>query len=196
MLNSSDVTLSVFVQALPAGSKGSAQYLDCQQSNHARQCNGTMMYKLQFELYAIVSMQDEQTSAVQQSLQQAVSLAVSSRDEDLMALHQQLEESEAHLQEELEYAHAQLLDSQNIQHKLEQQLRDSEAKRYITVPGLWSAPTPAIPSSGLCTWDRQPLRGSEKKRHLVTQGPSLLLNIASICCLVKPYMPLAVSSHL
>ena len=81
-------------------------------------------------------MQDEQASAVQQSLQQAVALAVSSRDEDLMALHHQLEESEAHFQADLDEAHAQLLDSQNIQHKLEQQLRDSEAKRYTTVPGM------------------------------------------------------------
>lgn len=75
-------------------------------------------------------MQDDHAAAVQLSVQQAVALAVSSRDADLLALHQQLEEGEAHFQAELDEAHLQLLDSQNTQHKLEQQLRDSEAKRY------------------------------------------------------------------
>lgn len=73
--------------------------------------------------------QDEHTASLQLSVQQAVAMAVSSRDGDLLALHQQLEEGEANFQAELDEAHAQLLDSQNIQHKLEQQLRDSEAKR-------------------------------------------------------------------
>lgn len=77
-------------------------------------------------------MQDEHTAALQLSVQQAVAMAVSGRDEDMLALHQQLEEGEAHFQAELDEAHAQLLDSQNIQHKLEQQLRDSEAKRYAS----------------------------------------------------------------
>ena len=77
-------------------------------------------------------MQDDHTAALQLSVQQAVEQAVSSRDEDVLALHQQLEEGEAHFQAELDEAHLQLLGSQNIQHKLEQQLRDSEAKRYAS----------------------------------------------------------------
>lgn len=76
--------------------------------------------------------QDEHTAALQLSVQQAVAVAVGGRDEDMLALHQQLEEGEAHFQAELDEAHAQLLDSQNTQHKLEQQLRDSEAKRYAS----------------------------------------------------------------
>lgn len=74
-------------------------------------------------------MQENHTAGLQLSVQQAVALAVSSRDADLLALHHQLEESEAHFQAELDEAHAQLLDSQDLQLKLEQQLRDSEAKR-------------------------------------------------------------------
>ena len=74
-------------------------------------------------------MQDEHAAALRLSVQQAVALAVSSRDADLLALQQQLEEGEANFQGELDEAHAQLLDSQDLQHKLEQQLRDSEAKR-------------------------------------------------------------------
>lgn len=77
-------------------------------------------------------MQEEHTATLQLSVQQAVAVAVSGRDEDMLALHQQLEEGEAHFQAELDEAHAQLLDSQNTQHKLEQQLRDSEAKRYAS----------------------------------------------------------------
>ena len=76
-------------------------------------------------------MQDEHAATLQQSIQQAVAAAVGSRDEDLTALHQQLEEGEAHFQAELDEAHIQLLDSQDVQHKLEQHLRDSEAKRYV-----------------------------------------------------------------
>ncbi len=68
---------------------------------------------------------------MQDTVQQAVAVAVSSRDDDLVALHQQLDESEAHFQADLDEAHAQLLASQEIQHKLEQQLRDSEAKRWV-----------------------------------------------------------------
>lgn len=81
-------------------------------------------------------MQDDHTAALQLSVQQAVAQAVSSRDEDVLALQQQLEEGEAHFQAELDEAHLQLLDSQNIQHKLEQQLRDSEAKRYLYFLGF------------------------------------------------------------
>ena len=55
--------------------------------------------------------------------------AVSSSNHELMELHQQLEENEAHYQTDLDEAHQKLLDSQNVQHRLEQQLRDSEAKR-------------------------------------------------------------------
>ncbi len=68
---------------------------------------------------------------MQDIVQQAVAKAVSSRDDDLVTLHQQLDESEAHFQAELDEAHAQLLASQEVQHKLEQQLRDSEAKRWV-----------------------------------------------------------------
>jgi len=74
-------------------------------------------------------LQETHHAALQDSVQQAVAGAVSSRDADLLALHQQLDESEAHFQAELDEAHAQLLDSQEIQLRLEQQLRDSEAKR-------------------------------------------------------------------
>ncbi|KAL0041347.1 hypothetical protein WJX79_000374 [Trebouxia sp. C0005] len=74
-------------------------------------------------------LQESHQAAVQDTVQQAVAVAVSSRDDDLVTLHQQLDESEAQFQAELDEAHAQLLASQEIQHKLEQQLRDSEAKR-------------------------------------------------------------------
>ncbi|KAL0042207.1 hypothetical protein WJX77_006142 [Trebouxia sp. C0004] len=74
-------------------------------------------------------LQESHEAAVQDRVQQAVAVAVSSRDDDMVILHQQLDESEAHFQAELDDAHAQLLASQEIQHKLEQQLRDSEAKR-------------------------------------------------------------------
>ena len=76
-------------------------------------------------------MQESHQAAVQDTVQQAVAVAVSSRDDDLVTLHQQLDESEAHFQADLDEAHAQLLASQEIQHKLEQQLRDSEAKRWV-----------------------------------------------------------------
>ena len=66
----------------------------------------------------------------QAALQESVAAAVSSRDADLLALHHQLEENDAHFQAELDEAHTHLLDSQELQHKLEQQLRDSEAKRW------------------------------------------------------------------
>ena len=74
-------------------------------------------------------MQATSQAALQDTIQQAVAAAVSSRDDDLLLLHQQLEENEAHFQADMDEAHAQLLESQNTQHKLEQQLRDSEAKR-------------------------------------------------------------------
>ncbi|KAL0050284.1 hypothetical protein WJX82_008110 [Trebouxia sp. C0006] len=74
-------------------------------------------------------LQESHQAAVQDTVQQAVAVAVSSRDDDLVTLHQQLDEGEAHFQADLDEAHAQLLASQEIQHKLEQQLRDSKAKR-------------------------------------------------------------------
>ena len=76
-----------------------------------------------------VVLQESHHATLQEAVQQAVSVAVGSRDADLLTLHHQLDEGEAHFQAELDEAHAQLLDSQEVQHKLEQQLRDSEAKR-------------------------------------------------------------------
>ena len=54
--------------------------------------------------------------------------AISRRDAEIVVLQQHLEEAEAHYQTELDEAHAQLLDAQELYSKLEQQLRDSEAK--------------------------------------------------------------------
>ena len=65
-----------------------------------------------------------------QEAQHASYDVVSSRDADIAALQQHLEEAEAHYQTELDDAHAHLLATQEVHSKLEQQLRDSEAKRY------------------------------------------------------------------
>lgn len=71
-----------------------------------------------------------------QEAQHATQDAVSTRDADLAAMQQHLDEAEAHYQTELDDAHTHLLETQDVYSKLEQQLRDSEAKRYLACAAL------------------------------------------------------------